>query len=96
VVDKSLKTGQWNWRDQLAASLPQREFGLSFFFSFALDLHADEVRHAGKASLAGIGGLRRLTLIEGLADGLREEHAEAAEPKPTFAGCHRSGQRLAG
>jgi hypothetical protein len=31
----SLKTGQWHWRDQLAASLPQRGFGLSFFFSFA-------------------------------------------------------------
>jgi hypothetical protein len=32
----SLNTGQWQWRNQLAASLPQRGFGLSFFFSFAL------------------------------------------------------------
>ena len=40
----------------------------------------------GNASLVGIAGHRRLTLIEGLADGLREEHDEAAEPKPTFAG----------
>jgi hypothetical protein len=77
---KSLKTGQWHWPDQLAASLPQRGFGMSFFFSFALALHADEARHAGNASLADIGGLRRLTLIEGLADGLCEEHDEAAEP----------------
>jgi hypothetical protein len=43
-----------------------------------------------------IGDLRRLTLIEGLADGLREEHDEAAEPKPTFVGSHRSVQKLAG
>jgi hypothetical protein len=42
--DMSLKTGQWHWRDQLAASLPQSGFGLSFFFSFALALHADEAR----------------------------------------------------
>ncbi len=37
-----------------------------------------------------------LTPIEGLADGLREEHDEAAESKPTFTGCHQSGQTLAG
>jgi hypothetical protein len=92
----SLKTGQWQWRDQQAASLPQRGFGLSFFFSLALALHADEARYAGNASLAGIGGLQRLTLFEGLADDLREEHDEAAEPKPTFAGCHQSGQKMAG
>ena len=74
--DQSLKTGQWHWRDQLAASLPPGGFGWSFFFSFALALHADEARYAGNASLAGIGGLRRLTLFEGLADRLREEHDE--------------------
>src|SRR6266567_4109717 len=31
----SLITGQWQWREQLAASLPQQGFRLSFFFSFA-------------------------------------------------------------
>jgi hypothetical protein len=31
------------------------------------------------------------TLTKGPADGLREEHDEAAEPKPRFAGCHQSG-----
>ena len=65
---RSLKTGQWHWRDQLAASPPQRGLGLSFFFSFTLALYADEARHAGNASLAGLGGLRPLTLIEGLAE----------------------------
>ena len=80
----------------MAASLPQRGFGPSFFFSFALALHADEARHAGNTSLAGIGGLLRLTLIEGLADGFGEKHDEGAESKPTFAGGHRSGQKLAG
>jgi hypothetical protein len=44
----SFKTGQWHWRDQLKALLPQRGFGLSFFFSFALDLHADEARACWK------------------------------------------------
>jgi hypothetical protein len=94
--EKSLNTGQWHRRDQLVASLPQRGFGLSFFFSFGLDLHADEARHAANASLADIGRLRRLALIEGLAEGLREEHDEAAEPKRTFAGCHQSAQKMAG
>ena len=60
--------------------LPRRGFGLSFFFSFAHVLHADEARHAENLSLAGIGGLRRLTLMEGLAGGLLEEHDEAVEP----------------
>jgi len=52
--------------------------------------------YAGNASLAGVGPLRRLTLIAALADGLREEHDEAAEPKLTFAGCDQSGQKMAG
>jgi hypothetical protein len=81
---------------QLAASLPHRGFGLSSFFSFALALHADEAPHAGNASLAGIGGPPRLRLIEVLADGLREEHDEAVEPKPAFTGNLRSGRKLAG
>jgi hypothetical protein len=80
----------------VVASLSQRGFGLSFFFSFALALHADSARLASNASLAGIGGLQHLTLIEELSDSLFEEHDEVAEPKPTFAGCHRSGQKLAG
>jgi hypothetical protein len=67
---------------------------LSFRSVFALQ--ADEALHAGNASLAGIGGLPRLTLAEVLADGLRQEHDEAVEPKPAFTGHQRSGQRLAG
>jgi len=92
----SLKTGQCHWRDQLGGFASAARVRAAIFFSSALALHADQARHAGNASLAGIGGLRRLTLIEGLADGLREEHDQAAESKPTFAGCHRSGQKLAG
>jgi hypothetical protein len=68
---------------KLAASPPQRGFGQSFFF-LLFDLHVDEAQHAGSASLAGIEGLLRFRLIEGLADRLREEHDEAAEPKPTL------------
>jgi hypothetical protein len=70
--------------------------GCHFSFSFALALEADEAWHAGNASLAGIEGLRHLALIGSLADGLREEHDEAVEPKPAFTGYQRTGQRLAG
>src|SRR5262245_13694676 len=45
-----------NWRHRS----PQRGFGLSFFFSFALALHPEAAWHTGNASLVGIECMRRL------------------------------------
>jgi len=56
----------------------------------------DDARHAGNASPVGIKGLSRLTLFDGLAHGLCEEHDEASEPKAAFAGSYWIGQKMAG
>jgi hypothetical protein len=77
IFDLFRGTEMWCPLGKLAASPPQGGFGQSFFF-LLFDLHADEAQHAGSASLAGIEGLLRFRLIEGLADRLREEHDEAA------------------
>jgi hypothetical protein len=73
---------------QFKSQFRSARLGLSFSISFAFALHANEARHAGNASLAGIEGLRRLALIGWLADGLREEHDEAVDSKPAFTGGH--------
>jgi hypothetical protein len=50
----SLKTGQWHWRDQLKALLPQRGLGRHFSFRSLLTYMRTKRGHAGNASLAGI------------------------------------------
>lgn len=64
------------------------------FFSSALALHANDARKAVNPSLAGIGDL----LILRSSKGLRTASANSMmrRAKPTFTGCHRSGQKLAG
>ena len=89
----SLETGRWHWRDQLAASLPRSGLGRSFSFRSLLPHVRTKRGNARNASLAGIGG--STALIEWLADGLREEHDEAAEPKTASAGCYGSEQKMA-
>src|SRR6476619_2386512 len=92
----SLKTGQWHWRDQLGGLRSRSAGWASFFISFALAFHAGRRATRVNASLVGIGGLRRLTFIKGLADSLYQEHDEAAEPKAAFADSHGSEQKMAG
>jgi hypothetical protein len=76
----------------LAALLPQRGLELSFFsFRWVLP-------YCGRSAARwkGFAGRHRAATashaLRRLADGLREEHDEAAEPQPTFASCHLSGQ----